>query len=237
MADDDVRHTVAATARMLARAGLVEAFGHVSARVDHRARASASEPVGGDLRVAITSVRPLGSAVAGDVVVCDRDGVPRAGPGDELPLETALHLAIYRARPDVWAICRGHPPSVVVWGTGTAELPLRHGLGALAGQTVGVHPDIDLVTDHEQGTAVARTLGDGHAVLLRANGALAVGADLPEAATRLYFLEERARVALAARDVEPVDATRWRQRARHSPAELRRAVRWFVGAFGDLETI
>jgi ribulose-5-phosphate 4-epimerase/fuculose-1-phosphate aldolase len=204
---------------MLARAGLVEAFGHVSARIEHG--------------VVITSVRPLGSAVADDVVICDHDGVPRAGPGDELPLETALHLAVYHARPDVGAICRGHPPSVVVWGTGTAELPLRHGLGALAGTTVRVHPDIGLVTDHDRGAAVARTLGADHAVLLRANGALAVGADLSEAAARLYFLEERARVALAAPHAEPVDAARWRQRTRHSHAELRRAIRWFVDAFGD----
>lgn len=219
MADEQVRHAVAATARMLARAGLVEAFGHVSARVEHG--------------VAITSVRPLGAAVADDVVVCDHDGIPQVGPGDELPLETALHLAVYHARPDVRAICRGHPPSVVVWGTRTAELPLRHGLGALAGTTVRVHPDIDLVTDRDRGAAVVRTLGADHAMLLRANGALAVGADLSEAAARLYFLEERARVALATPEAEPVDAERWRQRVRHGPAELRRAVRWFVEAFCD----
>ena len=219
MDSTQARHAVAATARMLARAGLVEAFGHVSARLDRG--------------LAITSVRPLGAAVADDVVVCDHEGVPRAGPGEELPLETSLHLAVYQVRPDVGAICRGHPPSVVVWGAGTADLPLRHGLGALAGATVRVHPDIDLVTDRARGVAVARTLGTDQAVLLRANGALAVGADLSEAAARLYFLEERARVALAAADAEHVDAERWRQRMRHSPAELRRAIRWFVEAFCD----
>lgn len=207
---------------MLVRAGLVEAFGHVSARMD-----------GG---MAITSVRPLGSAAVDDVVLCDDAGVPRTGPGRELPLETALHVAVYRARDDVQAICRGHPPAVVAWGTGTAALPLYHGLGGLAGLLVPVHPDIDLVTNRSRGAAVARTLGDGDAVLLRANGALAVGADLSEAATRLYFLEERARVAGAAPDAEPVDAAHWRRRTRHSPAELRRAIRWFVGAFGDPDT-
>jgi HCOMODA/2-hydroxy-3-carboxy-muconic semialdehyde decarboxylase len=215
---DDLRDAVAATARMLSRAGLVEAFGHVSARVGEGA--------------VITSVLPLARCRAADTVVVDADGIPSEGPGEHLPLEAPMHLALYRARPDVMAICRGHPPAAVVWGTGTTELPLRHGLGALAGARVPVHPDVALVTDSEAGDAVARTLGGHHALLLRGNGALAVGSSLGKAAVRLWYLEQRARVATSAPDDGSAPSA-WEPRLAHTAEELRRAIRWFVDTFGD----
>jgi ribulose-5-phosphate 4-epimerase/fuculose-1-phosphate aldolase len=100
-----------------------------------------------------------------------------------------------------------------------------------------VHPTVDLVTDAEAGDAVATTLGDDTAVVLRANGALAVGADLTDAAVALWFLEERARVALEAaplgHDPGPIDDATRRTRMRHTPAEAARAARWFTTTFGD----
>lgn len=212
-----LRAAVAATARRLARLGLVAAFGHVSAR--H-----------GDGAV-ITSVLPLAGQSADDTLVIAADGTVIDGPSGEVPLETPMHLAIYRARTDVGAICRGHPPATVVLGTRLDAIPLLHGLGALAGRHVPVHPDVDLITTPASGEAVAATLGDGSAVVLRANGALAVGADLATAGVALWALEDRARVALGAvalgRDASPVSDTAWDARMRHTAPEMRRAARWF----------
>ena len=67
-------------------------------------------------------------------------------------------------------------------------------------------------------------------MLLRANGGLAVGADLVEAATRLWFLEERARVALAAAPGAGDDID-WAPRLAHTGIELRRAKAWFAARF------
>lgn len=229
---DAVRVEVAATARMLCAAGLIEAFGHVSARL----------PDGG---VAITPTSPLLAVTAADVVIVDADGVAPAHSA--APLEVPLHVAIYRARPDVDAICRGHGPSMVAWGVGTTPLPLLHGLGAIAGRQVLVHPDPLLVTTAAAGDAVASTLGTDDAVLLRANGGLAVGPSLVEAATRLWFAEERAAVALAAAAATgpgvdgpgggpPVGDDVWEARLADTPAELRRAVAWFAARFGGAPT-
>ncbi len=227
---DALRAEVAATARMLSAAGLVEAFGHVSARL----------PDGG---FAITPTTPLLAVTPGDVVVVDADGV--APPGSAAPLEVPLHAAIYLARPDVAAICRGHGRSMVAWGVGTTALPLLHGLGAIAGRRVRVHPDPRLVTTPAAGEAVASTMGTDDAVLLRANGGLAVGPTLGEAATRLWFTEERAAVALAVGAASgpagldapagdpPVADDVWQARLDDTPAELRRAVAWFTTRFGD----
>ena len=220
-APHDLREAVAAAARMLAAAGLVEAFGHASARTE-----------GGFL---ITGTGPMFEAGPDDVILVEQ-GAPTAGPVEMLPLETPMHQAVYEARPDVRAICRGHPPYAVVWGVGTEPLPLLHGLGGMAGRTVRVYPDIGLVKSAEEGRAVAAVLGRDSAVLLRANGCLAVGEDLAEAAARLWYLEERARVAvqarggaIGARGAPPQD---WAARLGDSSAEMVRARRWLTSAHG-----
>lgn len=217
------REEVAAAARMLAAAGLVEAFGHVSARTP-----------GGFL---ITSTRPMAAAGAGDVIEV-RGGRPASGPVDALPMEAPLHAAVYRARPEAAAVCRGHPPYAAVWGAGAEELPLMHGLGGMSGAAAPVHPDIELIKTPEQAEAAARTLGGGWSLLLRANGCLTAGGDLLEAAVRLWFLEERARVAVQARQagVSPEEgAAVWSRRLEDSGAELVRAKAWFLSAYGSAE--
>ena len=216
------RRDVAATARMVASAGLVEGFGHVSARTER-----------GFL---ITSTGPMSDCTAGEVIAVDAD-VPVEGPVDRLPLEAPMHGAIYRARPGVAAICRGHPPYAVIWGTTTERLPLLHGLGGIAGTVVQVHPEIELVKSAEHADRVAATLGEDFSMLLAANGALSVGSDLLEAATRLWFLEERARVVVQARSARIRMETRherlWKVRMEDSGAELVRAKRWMLRTFGE----
>ena len=208
------RESVATTARMMSAAGLSQAFGHVSARCGNG--------------FAITSTLPFAEAGPDDVIIV-ADAADVASGGGSVPLETPMHAALYMARPDVGAVCRGHPPAVVTWGVGTEELPLLHGLGALAGERVRVHPDVDLISTLTQGAAVAEALGDGQAVVLRSNGCLAVGATPLEALTRLYFLEERARVALG-QTIDRGDIS-WRARFRHTEAELQRAMAWIQATF------
>lgn len=202
-------------AAILHRAGLVEAFGHVSARPANRP---------GRIAGPITTTGPF---TAPSTIALD-------GPDDPArPLEAPLHRAIYAARPDVGAICRTHSPAAVAWGVRGAVPPLLHGLGAIAGE-VGLHDDPRLVTSDETATAAANALGARACLLLRANGALAVGADLPEAAVRVWYLEERCRVALeagaAGRALEGEELT---ERTVHTPAEQRRAWAWLQARFGD----
>ena len=215
----DTREEVARVARMLARSGLVEAFGHVSARTE--------------AGFVITGVAPMFTATAGEMIVFETGTGPVAGPTDRSPLEAPLHAAIYAARTDVGSICRGHPPATVQWGTGVDDLPLRHGLGALAGVRVRVHDHRELITRLDQADRVAATLGDDASVILRANGALSVGTSPLEAATRLYYLEERARVATATTTAADIDTATWERRVVHSGPELTRAMTWFEARFSD----
>jgi len=211
-----IRNDVARMARMMARAGLAEAFGHVSARFEDG--------------YAITSVKPFLAAGPDDVIMVPDLRTPPSGTGTA-SLEVPMHAAVYLARPDVQAICRGHSPAVAAWGVGTDDLPLLHGLGALAGRHVAVHDDVELITSLARAGGLVETLADDHCVILRSNGALAVGTALSEALTRLYYLEERARVALQRPDGGgPLN---WGNRLDNTAKELPRTVAWMEATFGD----
>jgi len=212
-----IKEEVAHTARMIAAAGLVDAFGHVSARLPGEC-------------FLLTSTAPMFSTTSESIVTVRLDGEVLEDPTGAAPLETPLHAALYRERRDVNAICRGHGPAMVAWGVGTLDIPLLHGLGALAGSVVPVHPEIALIASKDLGEEVANTLGNNLAVLLCANGGLAVGSDLLEAATRLWFVEERARVALSAHsNVQP--SGDWDARVGFTPIEMSRAKAWFHARF------
>jgi HCOMODA/2-hydroxy-3-carboxy-muconic semialdehyde decarboxylase len=204
---------VACAARILAGARLVEAFGHVSARVD-----------GGFL---LTATAPLGTQTAASIHRLDAAGavVATGASGDGVPLEAPLHAAIYAARPEIGAICRTHSTAAVVWGTRAAAPPLLHGLGGLSGDVTAWDGDVDLVVTAEQGAAAAAALGAADCLLVQANGNVATGATIEQATVRAWFLEERARVALEA-GLEASQLTDIEARARHFAAEEARAWRW-----------
>ena len=64
--------------------------------------------------------------------------------------------------------------------------------GAPFGREVPVHPDPTLIQRPEQGVALARTLGDSVAVILRGHGAVIVGRSIEEAFTASVMLEDNA---------------------------------------------
>jgi ribulose-5-phosphate 4-epimerase/fuculose-1-phosphate aldolase len=211
---------VAGTARLLARAGLVEGFGHVSLRADE-----------GFL---ITGTVPFDAIGPGDVRALDAGGTS-LGDSSDLPLEAPLHAAIYRARPDVSAICRTHSRWAVAWGARGLAPPLVHGLGGLAGD-VALHPDPQLVTDGDRADAAARSLGASDCLLLRGNGALATAGTLPQAAVRAWFLEERSRVAAEAPGARFLEGNDLVTRSGAFEAERVRAERWLFGRFSDIDS-
>jgi HCOMODA/2-hydroxy-3-carboxy-muconic semialdehyde decarboxylase len=178
-----VREIVRA-AHMLARHGLVTAFGHVSERLD--------------LRFALlTPPRALSALSEADVLVTldlDAPELPSGAPG-----EAWMHWAIYRSRPDVRAICRGQPPNSHPLGALGGPIRPIHGQGAWVSSTLAVFDDARLVRTRAAGEQLAACLADQDAIILRGNGALAVGASVAEAATRLWLLEVSARYILQAR--------------------------------------
>lgn len=226
---------VALAARVLAGAGLVEGFGHVSARA--ASGLAAAGDAGADARAGgflLTSTDPLARASEGSVHLLDGAGASVSAAHDGgLPLEAPLHAAIYAARPDVGAICRTHSRAAVLWGVRATVPPLLHGLGGLAGAVAVWSGESDLVTDAALGAAVADGLGSADCLLVRANGVVTTGATVAQAVVRAWFLEERSRVALEAGALgAELTAPELERRARHFAAEEARAWTWLTEAFG-----
>lgn len=180
----ELRADVIAACRVLTFFRVVEGFGHVSARV------------GAD-RVLITPRRALGLVTEAELVELDLSGNQLAGAGRP-PLEVPMHLAVYRKRPDVMAIARGHPRNVAAYACAGAALKIAHGFGANLGAEVPVFREPYLITDGELADGVAVALGGGEAVILQGNGMLAVGQSVPHACVQALFLEETAELQLRA---------------------------------------
>jgi HCOMODA/2-hydroxy-3-carboxy-muconic semialdehyde decarboxylase len=216
----ELSEQVAYAGRLIARAGLVEAFGQVSAR---------RQEGGGFL---LTAATPLLSTQAKDVIQLDAAGRVMDGQKALCPLEAPLHAAIYSACHDVAAICRTHSPAATIWASRGEVPPLMHGLGGLSG-VVAFHHEPQLISTLEAGRAAAGDMGAYDCLLLHANGAVCTGASLAEAVVRAWYLEERSRVAEHATRARALTDSEAVLRARHYEAEGRRAWDWLRLSFGD----
>ena len=207
---------VAEAARIISGAGLVEAFGHVSAR-------------SGD-GFLITATRPLGASGEDDVHAVDAEGIAPEGSTD-VPLEAPMHAAVYAAREDVTAICRTHSPAAVRAGATGEVPPLVHGLAGLAGE-IALSGRTDLVTDREAGEEIAEDLGSANCLLIRGNGAIATGRSLAEAVVRSRYLEERCLVGQGLSSQDGWRAGLLEPRARWFEKETTRAWAWLQWRYG-----
>ncbi|HLN04978.1 MAG TPA: class II aldolase/adducin family protein [Acidimicrobiales bacterium] len=194
-ADEDAvaaARSVVRASRILSAEGLVEAFGHVSARLSRT-------------RFVLTPRKGLSSVSPDDLLHVEvRFGaaptveVVRGDPA-ALPVEAVIHAAVYMARPEVGGIVRDHGEASTVLGITGAPLRPIHALGAIGPAVVPVLDTPRLVADWSAGEQLARTLGGASALLLRGNGRVVVGSSVEEACARAILLEESARIQLAAR--------------------------------------
>ena len=178
----DTARTLRLAARALARHGLVHAYGHVSLRLDSETfLVSPAQPLG-----AVTSEEP------GVVVMLDGPL-----PAGALP-EVSIHREIYRRRSAVGGVCRFQSPAVMALSVLGQTPRALHGLGAYFAPAPPLWPGVALVRDAHTAAEVARLMGESAAVVLRGNGALTAAATLEDAASLAFFLEDAARIEMAA---------------------------------------
>src|SRR5437773_1235072 len=94
MNEAELRAQMVLGCRILSRRGLVEGFGHISTRLDESS-------------ILMTPRKALLLVESEEIVRLDLNGTKLGGTGDA-PVETNMHLAAYRARPDIHAIARTH---------------------------------------------------------------------------------------------------------------------------------
>ena len=179
--------------RILAMEGIVDAYGHVSAR-------SPADP--GRFLMSRSLAPQLVSAA--DILVHGPDSEP-IGDARKPYLERFIHGELYRQRPDVMAIVHSHSASVIPFGISrTALRPVYHMASFLwSGSPVfdiraGREENDLLIRDRPLGEALASSLGQCACVLMRGHGMTVVGDNLPEAVFRAVYTEMNARLQLQA---------------------------------------
>jgi HCOMODA/2-hydroxy-3-carboxy-muconic semialdehyde decarboxylase len=219
--------------RILVDQGVLDGFGHVSARHDKRP----------DRFLLARSMAP-GLVTAADLMIFDLDGQPTGGDARPPYLERFIHSEIYRARPDVKAVVHSHSASVLPFGaTKTPLKPIYHMAGFLgAGAKVFevrdvAGPDTDLlIGDAARGRALARTLGGGMVVLIRSHGWVAAGASVRTAVMHAVYTEIDARAEAEALKLGPVTFLNEAEAARTMAVNDRQADRpwaiWHAKAMG-----
>lgn len=186
--------------RILYRQGVVDGFGHVSARHDRSP----------DHFLLSRNMAP-GLVRRDDVVTFDLEGAALDAGGRRVYLERFIHAEIYRVRPDVQAVVHSHSPSVIPFGVTQQPLrPVFHMCGFLGDGTTlfeirDVAGDTDmLISDGRLGAALATTLGAGTTVLMRGHGSTVVGASIEQAVYRAIYAEVNARLQIQARQLGDV---------------------------------
>jgi ribulose-5-phosphate 4-epimerase/fuculose-1-phosphate aldolase len=190
---DLIRELVAAN-RILSAEGVVDAFGHVSARLPENPQ-----------RFLLSRARAPECIEAEDILEFELDGTP-IDAGDRKPyMERFIHGAIYEARPDVHSVVHNHSHAVIPFAVAGKKLrPLMH-VCSVIGSDVPVWDSGDefgdtdlLVSAIEMGRSLARTLGDKRAVLMRGHGATVVGNSVRDAVYASVYLQVNANLQFKA---------------------------------------
>jgi len=183
--------------------GVVDGFGHVSVRHPERS----------DRFLLSRSMAPA-LVTEADILEFDLDGNAVVPNGPAGYLERFIHGEIYRKRDDVMAVVHSHSPSVVPFSvvTGTKLRPICHMCGFLSEKGAPIFeirdfagPGSDLlITSGKLGAALADSLGEGPAVLMRGHGSTVVGTTLRQAVFRAVYTEIGARLQMEAMRLGPV---------------------------------
>jgi ribulose-5-phosphate 4-epimerase/fuculose-1-phosphate aldolase len=179
---------------ILANEGVLDGYGHVSVRnqanLNHYFLARAGAPA---------------LVVSADITEYDLDSKPVTNASATGYIERFIHGEIYKARPDVMAVVHCHCPEVIPFAAASVPLrPLYH-MAYFIGEGVPVF-DIRqaagmtdmLIRTPELGRALARTLGDKSAALMRGHGAAIAATSLHAVVGKAYYLNLNARLQVQA---------------------------------------
>lgn len=188
--DPALLEDIAVGSRVLADFGVLDGFGHVSAR----------SPANPNHFLMSRSLAPA-LVTPDDIMEFDLDGNPVDARGRSVFLERFIHAEIYRARPDVMSVVHTHSAGVIPFSV--SQVPLRamyHNPSFLA---VGV-PVWDirkdfgdtnmLVSNVAIGKSLAAALGDKPVVLMRGHGDVTVGPSVRVAVFRAYYTDVNAKL-------------------------------------------
>jgi ribulose-5-phosphate 4-epimerase/fuculose-1-phosphate aldolase len=197
---DELIEELVTANRILANEGIVDSFGHVSAR----------HP-GNPQRYLLSRARAPERVEAEDIMEFTLEGEAVDARGRKPYLERFIHGAVYEARPDVMAVVHNHSPGVIPFGvTGRKLRPIMHTCATI-GREVPIWDqrkkfgDTNLLVENmKMARDLAKALGKGRTALMRGHGCVVVGASLRAAVFTAVYLEVNARLQMQAESLGKV---------------------------------
>jgi ribulose-5-phosphate 4-epimerase/fuculose-1-phosphate aldolase len=187
--------------RILAREGVVDAFGHVSIRHPELAD-----------RYILSRARAPECIEVDDLMQFALDGTPLEPAGRKPYAERFIHGAIYEGRPEVNAVVHNHSPSVIPFGiTGTALKPVMHMCASMGARVPlwdsrTAFGDTNLlVTNMPMARDLAAALGTNAVALMRGHGCVVAGLSLRDVVFNSVYLELNAHLQLQASSLGPIN--------------------------------
>jgi len=180
--------------RILAREGVVDAFGHISVRHPERPD-----------RYIMSRSRAPELVTADDLMVFELDGTPVDPRGRQPYAERPIHSGLYEARPDVLSVIHNHSYDLIPFSVTRAQLrPMIH-VAAPMGAHVPVWDIRDkfgegdmLVVTPEQGRDLAEAVGEGSVALMRGHGCVVAGTSIRLAVMTAIYTQVNARLQIEA---------------------------------------
>lgn len=218
-----LKEKVALACRIVGTRGLARGMlGHVSARIR------------GTDKVLIKGKGVTEEAVefttAKDIVTVDLEGrLIQSQRRLVAPNEAAMHLAIYRARPEVMSVIHTHPDWIVaLTACGKPLLPIYAAYSPagmrLALEGIPVYPRTVTIVNRELAEDFVKVMGDKRVCLLAGHGMTAAGGSVEETTVTSLHLYELARVNAMAyavgkpRPIPEADVFEYSQRAQRPDA-------------------
>ena len=214
-----IKKNLITACRILSGEGLVQGFGHMSARIPN------SELYLLTPRVSLALVKEK------ELLVLNLKGSIVEG-NTPPPFEAPLHTAIFNGRAEVQAIARIHGRRANIFSVTDRKIEPVHNHGSFFSGGVPVFAKTDLISTERLGEEVVAALEKRPAILLRGNGQVTVGRTIPEAVMMAIYLEEAAEILYGALQIgTPVPLSREESALRKEetlpPVDLERAWNFF----------
>lgn len=213
---EDLKQKLVHCIRLMDMIELVEHNGHVSARIPETDRVLIQSRFSS--RAALTTR---------DIVTVDLQGNLLDGE-DEPPSETPIHTCIYRSRSDISCVAHLHCHYATLLSmSGLSFAPVCND-GPLFASGVPLFPHTWNIGSEKRGMALAETLGNARAALMKGHGAVVVSEVLEGLFQTAYQLEQNARYQCELKMMGSTDS--------FSEEDLRTAPKKTLGALGGKGT-
>ncbi len=182
--EDELRREIVEIGRWIHRLGFVAAYdGNITARLDDQRLLSTPTTIS------------KGMMEPDDLVVVDYEGQKITGRRN-VTSEIAMHLLIYKRRPDVNAVVHAHPP--IATGYAAAGLSLNKALISEVVLSLGCIPLARYGTPGtpELTEALGPLVGTYDAILMANHGVVTYGPDLLRAHFKMETVEHFAKISL-----------------------------------------